>query len=236
MGRAFEARRAGKEKRWGAMSKLFPKLGRAITVAAKEGGSDPESNGKLRAAINTAKAQNMSKENIDNAIKRASEKDAANFATVNYEGKGPHGVLIWIETATDNTTRTFSNVRMIFNKNGGEIMNNGALNFMFNRKTVIEFEKTEALNLEEIELELMDHGLEELFGEDETVTIIGELTSFGDLNAACENLKLNITKARLEYLPSDPKEFTEDQLTEIEDFIDKLEDDDDVQLVFTNIA
>jgi len=218
------------------MAKLFPKLGRAITMAAKEGGGDPDSNPKLRAAIASAKAENMPKDNVERAIKRATEKDAGDFQEVNYEAKGPHGALLWIECATDNNTRTFNNIRTVINKGGGELMTNGALNFMFNRKTVIEAEKSDELNLEEVELELMEHGLEEFSGEGEKIEVIGGFTDFGALNKACEDLGLTITKSRLERLPSDPKEFTEAQIEEIEEFIDKLDDDDDVQLVFTNIA
>lgn len=236
MGRAFEYRRASKEKRWDKMSKLFPKLSKAITMAAKEGGEDPESNGKLRAAIATAKSENMPKDNIDKAIARANGKDAQNFDEVNYEGKGPHGVLIWVECATDNNTRTFSNIRTAFNKGGGQLMNSGGLEFMFSRKAVIQFAKPADLDLEEIELSLIDHGLEELDVEGDTVVAFGEFTSFGSLSKACEDLGLDVQKARLERIANNPTEFTEEQITEIELLIDKLEDDEDVQNVFTNIA
>jgi YebC/PmpR family DNA-binding regulatory protein len=141
MGRAFEYRRAAKEKRWDKMSKVFPKLGKAITMAAKEGGDDPAMNGKLRTAIQNAKSENMPKDNIDAAIKRATQKDLASFTEVNYEGKGPHGVLVFVECATDNTTRTVANVKMYFNKAGGGVVPNGSLEFMFNRKCVFEIQK-----------------------------------------------------------------------------------------------
>jgi len=236
MGRAFEIRRGSKEARWDKMSKLFPKLGRVITIAAKEGGSDPESNAKLRTAIMNAKAQNMPKDNIDKAIKRAESKDATNYDEVNYEGKGPHGVLLWVECATDNNTRTFSNIRMTFNKNGGELMASGALNFMFNRKAVVEFKVGDGLEMEEIELELIDAGLEELEVLDETAVAYGEFTSFNTLQKGVEELGLEVVKANLERIASQPVEFTEEQVAEIETLIDKIEDDDDVQKVFTNIA
>ena len=142
MGRAFEYRKAAKMKRWGAMSRIFPRLGRSITMAAKEGGTDPDSNAKLRTAILNAKAENMPKDNIDAAIKRANSKDLADMKEVNYEGKAPHGALIFVETATDNTTRTVANVKNHFKKGGGEMLNNGSLEFMFSRKAVFEFEKT----------------------------------------------------------------------------------------------
>ena len=236
MGRAFEVRRAGKEKRAGAMSKLYPKLGKIITMAAKAGGSDPNSNTALKTAVNNAKAQNMPKDNIEKAIKRATASDAANYDVVNYEGKGPHGVLLWVECATDNHTRTVANVKMVFNKNGGQVVNGGSLDFMFTRKTVIEFEKTEAVDLEELELSLMDHGLEEMEVEDDHVTVYGEFTSFGDLSATCEAMGVTSQKANLQRIANNPVEFTEAQIEEIEVLIDKLEDDDDVQVVFTNIA
>lgn len=236
MGRAFEYRRASKEKRWDKMSKLFPKLAKAITMAAKDGGEDPEVNAKLRAAIASAKAENMPKDNIEKAIARASGKDAESFSEVNYEGKGPHGVLIWVECATDNNTRTFSNIRTIFNKSGGQLMNSGGLDFLFSRKAVIQFKKPEGKDLEEVELELIDYGLEELDGEGEEAVVYGDFTDFGRLTKACEDLGLEVTKAGLERVPNNPVEFTEDQIADVEEMIDKLEDDDDVQSVYTNIA
>ncbi|MCA1759330.1 MAG: YebC/PmpR family DNA-binding transcriptional regulator, partial [Bacteroidales bacterium] len=159
MGRAFEYRRAAKEKRWDKMSRTFPKLAKKITIAAKVSGPDPDLNSALRTAILNAKAQNMPKANIDAAIKRASGKDAADFTEVNYEGKGPHGVLVFVECATDNTTRTVANVKSYFNKVGGGLVPSGSLEFMFSRKAVFEFEKQEGMVLDELELELIDAGL-----------------------------------------------------------------------------
>ncbi|MFT5633703.1 MAG: YebC/PmpR family DNA-binding regulatory protein [Rubritalea sp.] len=236
MGRAFEIRRGAKEKRWDKMSKLFPKLATSITMAAKEGGDDPESNAKLRAAIATAKNENMPKDNIIKAIDRATAKDSENFAEINYEGKGPHGVLLWVACATDNNTRTFSNIRTIFNKSGGGLLNSGGLEFMFTRKAVVAFKKTAGLDLDEVELALIDHGLEELDSDGDEVIAYGEFTSFGKLSKACEDLELEVTTARLERIPNSSAEFTEAQLEEIEEMIDKLDDDADVQSVFTNIA
>jgi len=162
MGRAFEYRRASKEKRWDKMSKLFPKLGKAITMAAKEGGEDPATNAKLRTAIQNAKSENMPKDNIDAAIKRAAQKDISAFSEVIYEGKGPHGVLVVVECATDNPTRTVANVKSYFNKAGGSVVPNGSLDFMFNRKSVFEIVKTDASDAEELELELIDEGCQEI--------------------------------------------------------------------------
>ncbi len=218
------------------MSKVFPKLARTITMAAKEGGSDPDSNSRLRTAILNAKAQNMPKDNIETAIKRAAGKDMAEISEVNYEAKGPHGVMLFIETATDNTNRTISNVRTPINKAGGEILNSGSLQFLFDRKAVIQFERKEGDDLEEIELELIDHGLEEMEENEETVFVYGDFTNFGSLSQACEKLGIELSKAGLQRIPNNPQEFSEGQLDEIESLIDKLEDDEDVQAVYTNVA
>lgn len=236
MGRAFEYRRAAKEKRWDKMSKLFPKLGKAITMAAKEGGPDPDMNATLRTAIKNAKAQNMPKDNIDAAIKRATAKDAEAYSELLYEGKGPHGVLVIVECATDNPTRTVANVKSYFNKAGGSVVQNGSLEFMFNRKAVFEFDKTEEMDLEMMELELIDAGLEEIEAEEGTVFVYGDYTAFGSLSEALEGMEIDVQKSNLQRIPTSPVEFTEEQLVDIEKMLDKIEDDDDIQQVFTNIA
>jgi YebC/PmpR family DNA-binding regulatory protein len=236
MGRAFEYRRASKEKRWDKMSKIFPKLSKTITMATKAGGSDPESNSTLRTAIANAKAESMPKDNIDKAIKRASGKDMQDFTVVNYEGKGPHGVLIFIETATDNTNRTVANLKTIFAKNGGEMVHTGSLEFMFSRKAVIQFPVAEGIEIDEIELELIDHGLEELEVNDGTAYAYGDFTAFGTLTAAIEKLGIENAKANLQRIPTSPVEIGEAAMEEVEVLIDKIEDDEDVQAVFTNIA
>jgi len=184
----------------------------------------------------TAKAVNMPKDNIDAAIKRAAGKDAADFTEVLYEGKGPHGVLVIVECATDNTTRTVANVKSYFNKIGGSIVPNGSLEFMFNRKTVIEVKKTEGVDPEELELELIDAGLDEIEVLDESFVIYGDYTSFGTLSKAVEEKGLEIEKAELQRIPTSPVEYTEEQLVDIEKLLDKIEDDEDIQYVFTNIA
>ena len=235
MGRAFEYRRAAKEKRWDKMSKIFPKLGKAITMAAKEGGSDPSMNGKLRTAIQNAKSENMPKDNIDAAIKRATQKDIAAFTEVNYEGKGPHGVLVYVECATDNPTRTVANVKMYFNKAGGGVVPNGSLEFMFDRKCVFELEKAE-LDAEELELELIDAGCEEIEVVEDKIFVYGDYTSFGTIAKALEDLNVNVVKSNLQRIPTSPVEFTDEQLVDIEKMLDRIEDDDDIQQVFTNIA
>lgn len=236
MGRAFEYRRAAKEKRWGMMSRMFPKLAKAITAAAKEGGPDPDMNPKLRTAIQNAKGSNMPKDNIDNAIKRAAGKDAESYTEVNYEGKGPHGVLVFVECMTDNTTRTVANVKSYFNKLGGGLVPTGSLEFMFSRKAVFEFEKTEGIDLEELEFNLIDAGLETIEAVDDMVVIYADYTNFGTLSQALEELKIDVKKAVLQRIPTNALEFTEEQMVDIEKLIDKLEDDEDVQAVYTNIA
>lgn len=236
MGRAFEYRRAAKEKRWGQMSRIFPKLSKAITVAAKESGPDPEMNAKLRTAIQNAKAQNMPKDNIDRAIKRSQGKDAADYTEINYEGKGPHGVLVFVECATDNTTRTVANVKSYFNKAGGGIVASGSLEYMFSRKAVFEFPKTDEVDLEELELELIDAGLDEIEVHEDTVYVYGDYKNFGDLSKAFEDRNMEITKANLQRIANNPVEFSEEQLVEIEKMLDKMEEDEDVLNAFTNIA
>jgi len=217
------------------MSKIFPKISKAITMATKEAGADPANNAKLRLAIQQAKEANMPKDNVDNAIKRASGKDAADIKEINYEGKGPHGVMIFVECATDNTNRSIANIKTYFNKSGGQILPSGALEFLFKRKTVVEFEVKPGMDIDEIELGLIDAGLEELEVNEGTAYAYADFTDFGKFTAGVEALGIEIKKAALERIPSTPKEFTEEQLTEIEVLLDKLEDDEDVQAVFTDV-
>jgi YebC/PmpR family DNA-binding regulatory protein len=236
MGRAFEYRRAAKEKRWASMSRIFPKLSKLITVAVKESGPDPVSNSKLRLLINQAKANNMPKDNIESAIKRADGKDGADYSEISYEGKGPHGVQVFVECATDNSTRTVANVKSYFNKSGGSVVPSGSLEFLFDRKTVVEFEKPESLDLEEFEFELIDSGLHEFEVDGSTVYAYGDYTAFGTLVKSIEEKGLSIAAAKLERISNAPVEFTDDQMVDIQKLLDKLEDDEDVQNVYTNIA
>ncbi|SFV75007.1 FIG000859: hypothetical protein YebC [hydrothermal vent metagenome] len=236
MGRAFEYRKAAKLKRWGAMSKLFPKLGKIITAAAKEGGPDPDTNAKLRTAILNAKAENMPKDNIEAAIKRATSRDSASMIEVNFEGKAPHGVLIFIECMTDNNTRTVANVKNILTKHKGELLTNGSLEFMFDRKALIEFKLKPETDIEELELELIDAGLEDIEVEDGICLVTGDYTSFGSLTSALEDMGIEITKANLERMAKTPITLTPEQHEEIDKILQKLEDDEDVQRVFTNLA
>ena len=245
MGRAFEYRKAAKMKRWGTMSRLFPKLGKIITMAAKEGGSpDPEMNAKLRTAILNAKAQNMPKDNIEAAIKRAFNKDAADIKEITYDVKAPYGVQMIVECATDNGTRTVANVKAILRKNNAEMLTSGSLNFMFTRKAVFVIDKTDDLDVEELELDLIDYGLEEIEedvepqenGDDKPILrIYADFTSFGEMSKAFEERGIEPKKSTLEYIANTPIELNDEQLEEIEALIEKLEEDDDVQTVYTNI-
>ena len=235
MGRAFEYRRATKEKRWDKMSKLFPKISKAITLAAKEGGTDPEMNFKLRATIQNAKAENMPKDNIDSAIRRANNKEIKDFVELTFEGKGPHGVLVIVETATNNVIRTTANIKSYFNKSDGNLVSPGSLEFMFARKSVFHIEKI-AQDINELELFLIDYGLEKIELNESEIIIYGDYTSYGTINIGLNKLNINPSKSFLKRIPKNPMEFTEDQLIDIEKMLDKLEDDDDVQFVFTNIS
>ena len=236
MGRAFEYRKAAKMKRWGNMSRIFPKLAKAVQIAAKEGGPDPDMNSALRVAIQNAKAQNMPKANIEAAIKRASGKDAEDYVEVNYEGKGPHGVLVVVECATDNTTRTVANVKSYFNKVGGSLVPTGSLDYMFNRKAVFEFEKPEGFDSDEFELDMIDHGLESIEIDENTVYAYAAYTDFGTMMKALEDKEIAPSKSDLQRLPTSPVDFSDEQMVDIEKLLDKLEDDEDVQAVFTNLA
>jgi YebC/PmpR family DNA-binding regulatory protein len=236
MGRAFEYRRAAKEKRWDKMSKVFPKLIRSITLAVREGGPDQATNSKLRIAIQNAKSENMPKDNIDGAIKRACAKDAEDISEVSYEGKGPHGVLLFVDCTTNNTNRTVANLKTIFSKGGGKLVESGALEFMFQRKALIEFEVPAGQNIDEIELSLIDHGLDELEVNEGRAYAYAAFSDFGRLSHGVESLGIEASKSSIVRVPTSPVEFSETELEEIEKLIDRIEDDDDVQAVFTNIA
>jgi YebC/PmpR family DNA-binding regulatory protein len=235
MGRAFEYRRAAKEKRWATMSRVFPKISKQITMAAKEGGPDPEMNPKLRLAIQNAKAANMPKDNVTKAIARASGKDAADYTLVNYEGKGPHGILIFVECATDNTTRTVADVKSYFSKAGGSLVPTGSLEFMFDRKAVFEIPYVEGMDMDEMELDLIDFGLTKIEQDDDTIYAYTGYTDFGAMSAALEEKKIESTKADLQRFPTSPVEFTDEQMVDIEKILDKLDENEDVQAVFTNV-
>ncbi|MDR2126061.1 MAG: YebC/PmpR family DNA-binding transcriptional regulator [Prevotellaceae bacterium] len=232
MGRAFEFRKARKLKRWGNMSRIFTKLGKEITIAAKNGG-DPNTNPHLRALIQTAKSENMPKENIDRAIKRATEKDQSDYKEVIYEGYGPYGIAFLIETATDNPTRTVANIRSYFNKHNGSLGTSGSVEFMFEHKCIFKIKKNSSINLEELEFNLIDFGGEEVFADENDIIIYGAYESYGTIQNYIEDNNLELISAGFDRLPTvELKALTQEQQAEIEKLIDKFEDDDDVQNVY----
>lgn len=235
MGRAFEYRKAAKFARWDKMAKQFTRAGREIVIAVKAGGPDPEYNPSLRRAIQNAKGVSMPKDRIDAAIKRATSKDEKDYTEVVYEGMGPHGVAIVIETATDNPTRTVANVRAIFNKKGGSLGTSGMHDFLFNRKGVFKF-KAEGLDIEELELELIDAGLDSIEQEEGIITVYSAFQDFGAMQKALEEKGIEVITSELQRIPTIFKELSEDQTDEILDLIDRLEQDDDVQTVYHNLA
>jgi len=235
MGRAFEYRKARKLKRWGNMAKTFTKLGREITIAAKDGGPDPEANPRLRMLIQNAKAANMPKENVERAIKKATEKDQSDYKEVVYEGYGPYGIAILVETATNNTTRTVANVRSYFNKHGGSLGTSGSVAFMFEHKCHFKVKKKEDIDLEELELELIDHGVSELFEEDDHIIIYGDFESYGNLQKYLEENHFEIVSSEFERIPADTKKLTVEQKEQVDKLLAKLEEDDDVTNVFHNM-
>lgn len=235
MGRAFEYRKARKFKRWGAMSKAFTRIGKEIAMAVKQAGPNPEANSRLRVAIQNAKAAQMPKANVENAIKKASSKDAANFDEVVYEGYGPNGVAILIETATDNPTRTVANIRHIFNKYNGSLGTQGSLDFVFDRKVQFTIKKDKH-NVEELELELIDFGLEEIDLDEDEIIISTQFSDFGAMQKALEERSIEIVSAEKVRIPTSTKALTQPQVDEINLIVEKFEEDDDVQQVFTNLA
>ena len=237
MGRAFEFRKARKFKRWGAMAKTFTKLGKNIALAVKSGGASPDTNSQLRAVLQNCRAANMPKDNIDRAIKRAISKDQEDYKEVVYEGYGAHGIAVLVECTSDNTNRTVANVRSYFNKCGGSLGTHGMLDFIFERKCVFKITKTEEIDVEELEFELIDFGADEVFYDLETnlVNIYGEFTAFGAIQKFLEEHKFDIQGADFEQIPNDTKEMTEEQAADIDKLIEKLEEDDDVQNVYHNM-
>lgn len=237
MGRAFEFRKERKMKRWGNMSRVFTRLGKEITMAAKSGGPDPDNNPRLRALISTARSENMPKDNIERAIKRAVEKDHNDFKEVVYEGYGPHGIAFLVETATDNTTRTVANIRSYFNKFGGSLGTSGSVEFMFEHKSVFKIKSSGEVNLEELELELIDFGAEELFMEENEVMIYGSFESYGAIQKFIEERGFELVTGGFERIPNtELKQLQGEERVEIEKLIERFENDDDVQNVYHTMA
>jgi YebC/PmpR family DNA-binding regulatory protein len=238
MGRAFEYRKATKLKRWGHMARTFTKIGKQIAIAVKNGGPDPENNPHLRAIIQNAKRENMPNENVSRAIKNAMGKDQSDFKEMTYEGYGPHGVAIFVETATDNNTRTVANVRAIFNKFSGNLGTMGSLAFLFDHKCVFTFKKKDDVEMDDLILELIDYGVEEDYDLDEEVgevTVYGDPKSFNDIQKYLEGKGFDVTGAEFTRIPNDLKDVNQEQRETIEKMVDLLEDDDDVQNVYTNM-
>lgn len=234
MGRAFEYRKARKFARWDKMSRIFPRIGKEITMAVKAGGPDPETNPRLRVAMQNAKGANMPKDRVEAAIKRATNKDEKDYEEVVYEGYGPHGVAIVVETATDNPTRTVANVRHLFNKYGGSLGTSGSLSFMFERKGIFRLQ-AEGVNMEELELELIDAGAEDIQEDEGEIIVTAAFADFGSMQKALEKLGVNVISSQLQRIPASYAEINEQQEEEVMKLIDFLEEDEDVQNVFYNI-
>ncbi len=237
MGRAFEYRKARKFKRWGQMAKTFTRIGKDIVLAVKNGTSDPSTNSRLRALLQNARAANMPKENVERAIKRATSKDQDDYKEIVYEGYGPHGIAILVESTTDNPTRTVANVRSYFNKLGGSLGTTGMLDFIFERKSIFKVTNN-GKDIEELELELIDLGGDEVFLDEEQnlINIYGEFTSFGNIQHYLEENGFEIIEADFERIPNDTKNLDESQTAEVEKLVERIEEDDDVQRVYHNMA
>lgn len=231
MGRAFEFRKARKMKRWSAMSKAFTRIGKDIVMAVKEGGPDPDANSRLRAVIQNAKSVNMPKDNIERAIKRASDKSLGDYKEVLFEGYAPHGIALLIETATDNNTRTVANVRMHFNKCDGNLGTSGSVSFMFDHTCNFRI-NPEGLDIEELELELIDHGLEEIFEDEDGIIIYAPFESFGDIQSFLEEKNIEILSSGFDRIPQVTKKLTPEETTDVEKLLERIEEDDDVQNVY----
>ena len=238
MGRAFEFRKARKMKRWSSMAKTFTRIGKDIVMAVKAGGPDPNSNSRLRAIIQNAKAANMPKANVESAIKRASSKDQEDYKEIVLEGYGLHGVAVLVECTTDNNNRTVANVRSYFTKTGGSLGTNGMLDFIFERKCVFKVVNKPGTDLEELELEMIDFGVDDVFLDEEhnQINIYGEFSAYGDVQKYLEENGFEIDNSGFERIPLDTKTLTEEQSADIDKLLEKLDEDDDVQNVYHNMV
>ena len=241
MGRAFEYRKARKLKRWGNMSRTFTRIGKEITIAVKAGGPDPDMNPRLRVLMQNAKAANMPKDTVERAIKKATDKDAGDYKEIVYEGYGPFGIAIVVEAATDNNTRTVANVRSYLTKHGGSLGTSGSLSFMFDHKCVFKIKPKEGVSLEDLELELIDYGVDDLADivdeEDgsEQVVLYGAFEENSNIQKYLEDNGFEIISSEFERIPHDLKDVTAEQRATLEKLLEKLEDDEDVQNVFHNM-
>ncbi|MFT6814283.1 MAG: YebC/PmpR family DNA-binding regulatory protein [Sphingobacteriales bacterium] len=235
MGRAFEFRKGRKLKRWSKMSKIFTRIGKDIVMAVKEGGPDPDTNSRLRVVIQNAKAANMPKDNVEKAIKRANDKDTANYKEMIFEGYAPHGIALLVETATDNNNRTVANVRAVFTKYGGNLGTSGSVSFMFDHKCHFKIAKGDH-DLEELEFELIDAGIEELFEEDDDILIYAPFESFGAIQSSLEERSIEIVSSEFEWIPQNTMSLTEEQEEEVNKLLEKMEEEEDVQTVYHSMA
>lgn len=235
MGRAFEFRKARKMKRWGQMAKTFTRLGKDITMAVKDGGADPDTNSRLRALIQNAKAANMPKDNVERAIKKATDKDQGDYKETLFEGYAPHGIAIIVETATDNNNRTVANVRSYFTKCNGSLGTSGSVEFMFDHTCNFRI-ASEGIDIEELELELIDYGAEEVFEDEDGVIIYAPFESYGSIQKALEEKSFEILSSGFERIPNVTKELEGEELADVEKLLEKLEEDDDVQQVYHNMT
>lgn len=235
MGRIFEKRKHKMFARFDKMAKAFTRIGKDIAIAVKQNGPNPDNNPRLRMAIQNAKGVNMPKDRVEAAIKRASSKEEKDFQEITYEGYAPHGVPIMLECATDNPTRTVANVRLLFSKNGGSMGNSGSVAFLFERKGVFKFDP-DKLNLDELELDLIDAGADDIERGEEELIIYTQFTEFGHMQKFLETRKLEPKSSELQYLPTSTKELSEEQQDEVLKCVEALEGDDDVQTVYHNLA
>jgi len=232
MGRAFEYRKARKMKRWGNMARTFTKIGKEISISVKASGPDPDSNPRLRVLMQNAKAANMPKENVDRAIKKAVSKDFGDYKDMVYEGYGPFGIAILVETQTDNTTRTVANVRSYLTRHGGSLGTSGSLSFIFDRKSVFKVVPKEGIDVEELELDIIDYGAEELEMDENEIVIYGQPEDFSRIQNYLEENGYEIVSAEFERFPNEVKDVTEEQRVTLDKLIEKLEDDEDVSNVY----
>ena len=239
MGRAFEYRKATKLKRWGHMAKTFTRLGKQIAIAVKAGGPEPENNPTLRSIIATCKRENMPKDNIERAIKNAMGKDQSEYKEVTYEGYGPHGIAVFVDTLTDNTTRTVADVRSIFNKFNGTLGTTGSLSYLFDHKCVFTFKSKEGVDMDELILELIDFNVEDEYDVDEeedTITIYGDdVKSYAHIQKFLEEQGFEDIGGEFTYVPNDLKDISAEERATIDKMVEKLEEFDDVQNVYTNM-
>lgn len=236
MGRIFEKRKYKMFARFAKMSKAFNRIRKEIEIAVKAGGPDVKGNPRLRISIQNAKSVNMPKDRVDAAIKRALSKDTSDYSEVMYEGYAAHGIAVIVDTATDNPNRTVANVRHLFNKYGGSLGNAGSISFMFERKGLFTLNHEVIKDIDEFELEMIDHGLDELTGDEEKLYLYCAFQDFGKMQKGLEEKGIEVSSTELQYIPVNTKELTEEQQAEVNELLEALEEDDDVQAVYHNMA